>query len=187
MRIAGCAGSATCMMRSPVTTGLPSQSLGSLYTATPSRGDSTRLRCSCARTAASSARRCSARLASRVSSLRLCGLSKARWLAASSSASATATSLPSTSARLRRVVWSSSNSGVPACTAWFGRTSMCSITPSMGELTTRACSETISAGARAVCRTGTSSTSRAAASTSRVCLRLGQKRRRRLCASASQQ
>ena len=37
--IAGFAGSATCRMRSPVTTGLPIQSFGSLNTATPARGD----------------------------------------------------------------------------------------------------------------------------------------------------
>ncbi|MNN20597.1 hypothetical protein D3C81_1338820 [compost metagenome] len=188
MRIAGCAGSATSMIRSPVTTGLPSQSLGSLYTATPARGDVTWVRCSWERTAASSARRCAARLPSRVSSFLLCGLSKARWLAASSSASATATSLPSTSARLRRVVSSRANSGVPASTVWLGRTCIRAITPSMGELMICASCETISAGARAVWRTGMSSTSREQASASRVLRRPGRQRdRRRRLASASQQ
>ncbi|MNH35530.1 hypothetical protein D3C79_962230 [compost metagenome] len=80
----------------------------------------------------------------------LCGLSNARWLAACNSASATATSLPSTSARLRKVVSSRVNNGVPACTGWLGRTNTWAITPSIGELTICAWRETICAGASAV-------------------------------------
>ena len=184
----GWRGSATWRMRSPVTTGLPSQSLGSLYTATPARGESTVVRASCACTAASSARRCRAVPLSTASSPLLCGLSKARWLAASNSASATATSLASTSARLRRVVSSRANSGVPTSTLWFGRTSMRAITPSIGELITWALRDTTSAGASAVCRTGTSSITASTATPSSSWRRLGrQKRSERGLPKAAQQ
>ncbi|MNE84604.1 hypothetical protein D3C80_1815260 [compost metagenome] len=118
----------------------------------------------------------------------LCGLSNARWLAACNSASATATSLPRTSARLRKVVSSRENSGVPLSTGWLGRTWICSITPSMGELMICAWRETISAGARAVCRTGNNSKAPSTIRPNNSCRRLGRQRLKRRCpVNAAQQ